>query len=375
MIIIGVATGFAFLSQVGETITVESARAQSDSLFMRKAQALESMRKIFFVLSFLVLWFFSAFTTNGTDRASYARIFLETGLGTLKEGFLEPGFQIFNLLVRFWSTDVQVFYIIISTITLGLIYSTLYFLRKEIKIGYAVLAYGCLFYVQGFSPLRSYLAAAMLFWGIRFLKRQQYMKYAVVILFTSLTHYSVLILFLPLCILYLLYHQKYEMKVNVFLITCMFIITFLLMGMGETIFSAIPMITRFQHYFENISFAQIGVAQFVYYLPLCVFLMMIWNILDDNYKRIFTAFLLSAFLIGMMSYLIHILGRAFSLFQLLYLWMIPYGLKQWKQWTSNKLLNCGVQIGLVLYYILRFYIYIREYKVMEQVLPYTNRFF
>lgn len=375
IMIIGVATGFAFLSQVGETIIVASAKEQSNSLLMRKAQAVKTMRKVFFVLSFLVLWFFSAFATNGTDRVAYAIIFWQTGLETLKEGFLEPGFQIFNLIVRFWSTNVQVLYMAITTITLGLLYSTFYYLRKEIKIGYAVLAYGCLFYVQSLSLMRIYLAAAILFWGVRFLKRQQYMKYAVVILLTSLIHYSVMLILLPVFIVYLLHHKKYEIKVNIFLIAIMFIIAFLIISMGASVLAGIPMFTRFQHYFEEISFGRVGIAQFVYYLPLCAFLFMIWKSLDDNYKRIFSAFLMSAFLIALMSYLVQILGRAFSLFPLIYLWMIPYGLKQWEKWTSSKFVYYGVQLGVVLYYLLRLNIYIREYRVLDQILPYTNKFF
>ena len=375
VIIIGVATGFAFLSQVGETIMVENTKEQADSLSIRKTQALEGMRKVFFALSFLVLWFFSAFATNGTDRISYAMIFWRTGLESLKEGFLEPGFQIFNLMVRFWSSDVQVLYITITTVTLGLLYATFYYLRKEIKIGYAVLAYGCLFYVQSLSLMRMYLAAAILFWGVRFLKQQQYIKYVLVILLTSLIHYSVLLVLLPMLIIYFLHHKKYEIKVNIFLIIILCMGGFMLLRMGESLLAQIPMFTRFQHYFIDISFAQIGMAQFAYFLPLCMFLFMIWYTLDENYKRIFFAFLLTSFLVAIMSYLVHILGRALALFPLVYLWMIPYGIRRLGERNASKLLYYGVQLGVIFYYIFRFYIYIYEYQILDQVVPYTNKFF
>ena len=52
--------------------------------------------------------------------------------------------------------------------------------------------------------MRIYMASVMLFAGVKFLRQGEYGKYSLVILLTSMIHYSSLLMFLPLGLMYIL---------------------------------------------------------------------------------------------------------------------------------------------------------------------------
>lgn len=331
------------------------------------------MQRICFFMAFFLLWFFSSFATCGADRETYGIIFKDSTWQSVFDGWQEPGFIIFNLIFRIFGDNPQIIYMAISTITLVLFFRTLDYLRNEISIGFALLAYGCLYYVQSLSLMRIYMAASILFWGVRYLKEEMYWKYGLVIIITGMIHYSSFILLLPFIILYLTYNKRYNMRVHFYGVAGALGVGIAVLLVGAPMLSNIIIFSRFQRYLEEISTARIGVMQFVYFLPICFLIWLVFSQYSENYKRTFFVFTAVAFFIGVLSYVIPILGRAFSLFSIVYFWVIPYSLRIVKNLSKKRWTSIGISVLVIGYYLFRFTLYLVEYAKLDDIIPYTNR--
>lgn len=347
-------------------------RNKRDVFIRRDSEKLRYMKGICFFLAFFLLWFFSAFASCGADRGTYGIIFSDATWQSVFDGWQEPGFVIFNLIFRIFGKEPRIIYIAISTVTLVLFFNTLAYLKKEISVGFAILAYGCLYYVQSLSLMRIYMAAAILFWGVRYLKREIYWKYGIVIIITGLIHYSSFMLLLPFGLLYLTYAKKYKKNVHFYGIVLALGIAIGGVLAGAPMLSNFVVFSRFQRYLEGITSAQIGIMQFMYFLPICLLIWLVFHKCNENYQRIFLVFTAFAFLIGILSYVVPVLGRAFSLFPIIYFWIVPYALKVIKSQCKKKWIKFSLNIFAMGYYMFRFFLYVVEYAKLDAIIPYTN---
>lgn len=376
IVIISMAILFSFLSQwsgfkeeQGNNIKI---------LEERNKKNLKYIQIVFFWFAFLVLWFTSAFANCGTDREAYALIFENVSWIDLISGWQEPGFILFNMFFRVLGSNPRIIYVAISTATLGLLFLTWYKLRKDIIIVYGVLAYTTLSFVQSFSLMRIYLASAILFSGIEYLRRRKYGIYIIIIGIATLFHYSSLLILIPYVILLLLENHKYKQYVHIICVIMGLCLIFLAVFFASPLFRSIPIFARFQSYIENISFSGIGLMQFIYNLPICG--LAFWgykyepNVED---KRIIVAYTSSAFLLSMLSYGVPVLGRALSLFTVLYLFVVPRCMALLKQhlYGTNRCLYTIIKILCFIYFIMRFLIYIGEYYELDGIIPYMNILF
>lgn len=368
LFIIGAAVLFAFLSQL-DVCKLTGVRGTKE-----QRQIEVYFQKTCLFMSFFILWFFSAFADCGADRPAYRTIFLESTVASVFDGWQEPGFVIFNLFFRLFGDNPQIILIAISTVTLALIYWTLYDLRGEINTGYAVLIYGTLFYVQSLSLMRMYMAAAILFWGVRYLKQEQYWKYGVVILGATMIHYSTLIIIMPVVLIYFLYTRKYNFATHLLVIVSVMCGAFLILSVCAPLLSSISVFARFQRYLENVSFGGIGVAQLVYNLPMCLVILAAYDKIRDHYRRLFCSYMACHFFIAMLSYVVTILGRALSLFSVLYLFIIPCCIRIINQKIERKRYRILFHFCVLAFFIFRFLNYIGEYAFIDAVIPYKNIF-
>ena len=375
---IGIAVFLAFGSQVN--VMKKSAMSSISVVRIRQEKSIYYFQLVCLFFSFMILWFVSAFADCGTDRASYGSIFSNVSLADLLSGWQEPGFIVFNMFFRIFGDDPRIIYIAISTLTLFLFYRTWYVFRTEISIGYAVLAYGTLFFVQSLSLMRIYLASAILFCCISFLKSRRYISCSLLIILATLIHYSSLVMFLPLAIIILLENHKYMQYVHVIaIIIGLFGIGGILI-IGSPILQSIVIFARFQRYLENISFSSIGIMQFIYNVPICVLVFLTMRYIDIQEKRIMIAYTGSAFLLSILSYGIQVLGRTLSLFSILYMFIIPECMKClkahfWKDNKIDKMFYILISFLCVVYFVLRFMIYLGEYQELDAIIPYKNIMF
>ena len=230
--VIVIAIVAAFLSQYSLLNKSDFKNTVSNDVMKGKRIIESYIQWIWLALSFFVLWFISAFADCGADRETYGSIFSNSSISDLLSGWQEPGFILFNMFFRIFGDDPRVIYIAISTVTLFLLYRTWYKLRNEVLIGYGVLAFTTMFYVQSLSLMRIYMASAMLFAGVKFLRQGEYGKYSLVILLTSMIHYSSLLMFLPLGLMYILENRRYRKYVLNILIIVVLVMVFFAIAAG-----------------------------------------------------------------------------------------------------------------------------------------------
>lgn len=216
------------------------------------------------------------------------------------------------------------------------------------------------------------MAAAMLFWGIRYLKREEYVKYGLVILVTTMIHYSSLIIVLPIILIYFFYTQKYNFSTHLLVISTGMCAAFLVLSICAPLLSSISVFARFQRYLENVSFGGIGVAQVVYNLPMCLLILAAFDKIKADYRRIFCSYMACHFFIAMLSYVITILGRAVSLFSVLYLFILPYCIQIIDGKIKRKRYKILFHLCIIGFLMFRFLNYIGEYAFIDMVIPYKN---
>lgn len=367
VLIISGAVIFAFISQK---------KIVRINIGQNKNKIQGQLQRFYFVLSFAILWFFAAFADCGTDRESYRNIFENVVFSNLFDGWQEPGFVLFNLVFRILGDNPWIILIAISTVTLLLLYSTMYHVREEIVLGYAVLSYGTLFFAQSLSLMRMYMAATILFFGIRYLRKNQYVYYIIVVLIATMIHYSSLVMILPMLLIFFLYHKRYEFMLHLLLVVAVLCLGLILVVECAPILSQISIFSRFQRYLEDMKFSGIGMLQFVYNIPICFLVLGTLHNMDENRKRIACSFTVAHFFICIMSYIIPVLGRAVGLFSILYMYVLPYCFKIVNEDRSrgkiSKKVFVFIHISAVLYYILRFLIYMNEYAFLDGIIPYKN---
>lgn len=347
----------------------------------RRKKIISYIQVIGLLISFVTLWFVSAFADCGTDRETYGLIFSNVTIQDLFSGWQEPGFILFNMFFRIFGKNPRIIYIAISTVTLLLLYLTWYKLRNDILIGYGVLAFTMMFYVQSLSLMRIYMASALLFCGVDYLRKGEYIKYAILILITTLIHYSTLLMILPYLIMIFLENKRYRKYVLNILVIILLVLFLLALVIGAPILSSIPIFARFQRYLQNVSFSNIGIMQFIYNIPICALVFIAYYLTESKREQnMLIAYTGSVFFYSLLSYGIQVMGRVNSLFSILYFFLIPMCMKKIKDYfiergENGRIIYWILSFLVIGYYIFRFAIYIGEYWELDSVIPYRNILF
>jgi len=161
------------------------------------------LSQVFFVLSFIILWYVSANRYGiGTDYKLYENMYYEiTSISTIKEGlhifsYVEPGWVLFNYIVKYAFNNVQYIFTISSLFTIGLSYLFIFKNRKNINIGITVFIFICLFYNQSFNVVRQSLAMSISIFSYIYMKERKCFKFFLTVGIAFCFHYSAILLLL-----------------------------------------------------------------------------------------------------------------------------------------------------------------------------------
>lgn len=140
----------------------------------------------------------------GADYSSYVRIFNHISIGYYDKG-LEQGFIWLVKLIQFFSTDYMWMFLIVSFITIYLVFLVI---RKESKSPllsvYLYITAGLFF--ASFNGMRQFLSISIMFYSIRYIKERNLFKFLLCMIPAILFHYSsIFYLFL-----YFIYGKKYK---------------------------------------------------------------------------------------------------------------------------------------------------------------------
>lgn len=329
-----------------------------------------NIRLIWFIASYLVLWFFFAFNDVGADTPQYRVLFEYSDSNEMNyyTGAVEPGYIFVNYLVHFLTHNPIWGVAIIRTIQITIVFLSIYLLRNRIIIGFAVMGYMALYYFGSFNILRLALASSICMLCYACVVNR-YNKFIIVILalLPFFIHRSSLVF--PLTILLFLIYGKFQRRygkfIRILIVTgCIIVISLvsvilqdiLSMGFGEG---------RYDAYLDTNGSA--GVMVFVFYVPL------IYCILksgkegveyDANWVNLSFIFTIIGFSIAIMGYQVGMLARMapyFAMPMLFYMSNYLISVRSGKYITGLRS-NFNYQQGaflLFFYYFIRFVINIR----------------
>ena len=134
--------------------------------FMTIGVDLKVFKKIPFIFSFFISWFFFAFAGMSNDYLEYQHIFNVSQFNNFRKLWIEPGFALLNAIIKIFVSDPKVAIVFIKTIILILVYKVVYDYRHKVPVGMAILAYMCMAYLDAFCMIRIHLAAAVVLFAV-----------------------------------------------------------------------------------------------------------------------------------------------------------------------------------------------------------------
>lgn len=170
--------------------------------------------------SFFILWLISSTRDSsvGNDTEAYVDFYQNVSSGAIDvigninlfnpfdfQGF-ENGFQLYNYLLSFITSDYTTFFMV----TYGIIYFSFYRLINKYSSDplLSMVIYINLFFFNSMSALRQALAMAILTWGFKYIEKRKFIKYAAIVLIATLFHQASIVMIFP----YFMYSRSISMR-------------------------------------------------------------------------------------------------------------------------------------------------------------------
>lgn len=160
--------------------------------------------KLFFALAVIILIFVAGFRYNvGADFLTYYKNWQTYAVEFFDSllNFKEPGIRFIAYIIDILNGGGKEFIFVTSLITIVLFTSTIY--KNTDMLLPATLLYiflGC--WHGAFNGIRQYLAAAIVFAGVRYIKQRKFWKYALIIFIAFLFHSTAILMIFPYFIAY-----------------------------------------------------------------------------------------------------------------------------------------------------------------------------
>lgn len=277
-----------------------------------------------FILSFLIAWFFCAFTDIGVDYYNYIRIVERAEIGSLFLG--EVGLNILCVILKFFlggNADGVLF--VLKTIAISIAYYAIYRLRKRVNLGLAVFSYILLSYLR-FYLMGMHISTALILLSLVYLVEGDDKKALFSYFIGCTMHYSAVLLFFAYLLFYAITLAKKRIsRLMIALLSISYMIT--VFCVNSIYMFLTSNISIFKHYAEHgviNDYQGTGIMQFVFFLPILYFGLQIYK--KHNNKRLINMALifgLTSFFFAMLGYSLNVASRMYEHFIGLYMVIIP----------------------------------------------------
>ena len=315
-------------------------------------------------LFFFILILVSGLRDVGTDLPVYRNIFIDSNSKYSGDYQNEPGFILFNSIIRYFVDSANVAIFLFSFLSFYFIYKTIEYYSTSIDISIAFLALTTMFYFQGFNLLRIYLVAYFLCYKFKLLIEGKTLLYIIIVTFCIAFHYSSILMLLP-CSFYVLYKynkQLFKIGVFIFVIGLFCILPYL---------SVLNVFARYTSYLEESmsSNSPFGIAQLIYHLP--IWLMIIFlkrRKYDSVCLDLLIVYSIFSFIYGCLGYVILMIGRVSIYFMVIYVILIPKLLHEMK--IRRDKYYYKIKFAIIIYLMFRCHLYFKEYLFLDSIMPY-----
>lgn len=283
-----------------------------------------------FIGALLILGIFFAFNDVGIDTPHYRSYFNQyTNLNNTYEGYgaVELWFQYLMIGLHYVTDDSEIAIAIIRTLQITIIFWALFLLRHKIILGYAIMAYVALYYLQSFDLLRSSLAGSLCLLCFAFIYNRKYIPAVIAVALAVGFHRSA-ILFVAAMIIYLL--STLVKKHTTLIQTCGIIATVGVLYLGADLLKMTLDSDfgsgRYENY-TDMSGTGFGVFIIFQYLPIAYALYILKKQIakqdDLRWWNLCFIFAISGFSIAILGYTNGMLTRAAIFFSMSFIFLLP----------------------------------------------------
>ncbi len=321
-----------------------------------------------FLLCSLPLFLISALREDiGTDYYfTYTPRFLEILQG--ERTYYEIGFYYFNRLVGLFTSNPQWIFVTTSAVYMTFVFVAFYENTDELPFCVLLLlASGE--YLVSLNNLRQAMAAAVLLFGYRFLRREQWMRFGLLTLLCATIHQSMLI-FLPVLILIIVI--KYFPLEKLLIWLSIGVGAAFLLFQSNTAFLRLFLPERLLLYIEEAMYTEptIGKARIMVNVVLFVFLLLTKRLTKDKELDIFVLMQFLAVALCLFDSLLPATYRILRLFTFWQLLGLPVAIGRFSDRYSSKTVLKIALLGL----LGALNVYSIVYLGTEEVLPYHSIF-
>lgn len=276
---------------------------------------------------------------------------------------VEIGYRLLNVIVYniFHNYSALIFIISFFTILPVSYYAWKY--RNLFDMNIVMGLYVCIWYFQGLSLMRLYLASSIALIAFVNEVKHKPLKSFIWIIISSLFHITTIVLLIPWVIIF---GKGLSKKIYITALIVFFIVIYIFRDQLVAVFGG-----RYSMY--GLATGEVGLEEILYYLP--VFAIIYYGHkyaekqkLDDQLYLISNSYSLSGFGMGMLKYAITIWGRMQTLFLPL-AFIISYYFKIINKKNKNYIFW---KILVIIYGIIRLFIYLEEYYDLDGIMPYTT---
>ncbi len=329
-------------------------------------------KKADIAVPFIILILMKGFSLCGRDAVQGYKLNFQSAvsISEFRDKSLEFGYRLINLLVRGITENYTVFLMVIAVMTVIPVWYVISKHRDQIDVPMAIMAYTALFFFQGLSLLRIYLAASICFLSFDALFEKKYVKAIIWVFVACLFHITAIVMIIP-C-LYCVFHVN--RKLFAWTLVSANVVLFVGREYLNSLFTG-----RYHVYSVSESF-DFGTEFIWFYGPLVVLYYFIKRIqrkqrIEPNME---TRLIDMSFIWVLMGIFFSIAQYVANIFGRLVVYTLPItiflagSLMFLKKY--NKKNYKWIYIISALYLILRFCIYIKGYYIADGIMPYINCF-
>lgn len=361
--IVVLAVLFGLYSDKRRINLVMSYRQQNMSYTVSFSSIMKYLKPMFLIL-LLILGF--RHTSVGIDTIVYkGGIEEELSLADRFSGSTsEPLYKIFQYILHLVFDNGTIGLFIYSFLTLYLIYGGIKRYAGTIDLYTCILTYVCLYYFPAFNLLRISLAASIVFYNFHLIIEGNYKRFAIILLVTTLLHYSTIMMFFPF-LSYLVYRKNKVFGTIIFCAAAVIVI-----ASTSILGSYISLINRYSSYIDgNEAAGRLGIMLLIDYLPCIIMCFYIWlNKVKGQWADLMVCFTSSAFIIRLLAYYLSAAGRLGFHFPILTMILLPYWMNYLR--VARPSLYKPMLIIYTFWAFIRLHTYFIGYLSTDGIMPY-----
>lgn len=179
-------------------------------------------KKIFLGLIILMLSFVGGFRALniGTDVSVYGKKYFELAVQSKSLSsylkifsFAEYGYLFLNFVVSRFTSNINIFLLVLQLMCNSLILITLYKYKEKCPLWMSFCFYFCFYYGITFNIMRQCCALSLIFFSIRYLEEKKIIKYFIMIYIAFLFHSTAIIAGIFIYAIYLICNMKNKNKI------------------------------------------------------------------------------------------------------------------------------------------------------------------